>query len=381
MIYSFTEKVPLRLLTIGVLVCLISLYVPVAAAAFKNVMVGDQAPPLKLQDLDRGEYEVPDYGDSTAVLIVFWATWSSRSVMEMEDLAKLEEKYAEKGLKILAINVEKQAIGAQEISKINNIIEEKGLKFDVAVDEGLKTYNEWGVIATPTAALMDSTSVIVFEISGYPTSGYNDLDEAIQRALGLAPEEEKVASGKPAYQPVSEAIRHFAMGKRLLSKGFLTKAIPEFEKSAVADTHYADPRIYLGYAYIKAGTEEEASAPLENAMELDPARSEPVLLLAHLLVKKGQLDEALAFLEGQTALLGEEATEGVEKIEEKPLTGINLRTVRDLQDEGKSDEASEALASAIGEELDKFGISILKKKKVNSIMEKMKLMMEKKEQQ
>ncbi len=381
MIYSFTEKTPRRILTVGVLVCIISLYVPVAAAAFKNVMVGDQAPLLKLQDLDRGEYEAPDFGDSVAVLIVFWATWSSRSVMELEDLAKLEAKYAEKGLKVLAVNVEKQAIGDQVISKINNIIEDKGLKFDVVVDEGLKTYNEWGVIATPTAALIDSTSVIVFEISGYPTSGYNELDEAVQRALGLAPEEEDVVGSKPVYQPTSEALRHFGLGKRLLGKGFMTKAIPEFEKAASADTHYVDPRIYLGYAYIKAGTEEEASAPLEKAMELDPARSEPVLLLAHLVVKKGQLDDALALLEEKTALPGEEGADGIEAIEEKPLSGIDLQKIKDLQGEGKLDEASKALGSAIADELDKLGIYILKKKKVNSIMEKMKLMMEKKEQQ
>ncbi len=218
-------------------------------------------------------------------------------------------------------------------------------------------------------------------MSGYPASGYNELDEAIQRALGLALEEEKVVSPKPAYHPASEALRRFGLGKRLLGKGFLTKAIPEFEKSAEADTHYADPRIYLGYAHIKAGAQEEASASLERAMELDPARSEPVLLMAYLLVKKGQLDDALALLEEKIVLPGEEGTDDEEKIEEEPLTGINLRTVWDLQGEGKPDEASEALESAIGEELDKLGIFILKKKKVNSNMEKMKLMMEKNEQQ
>jgi len=219
------------------------------------------------------------------------------------------------------------------------IIEEKDLKFDVTVDNGLKTYNEWGVIATPTAALIDSTSVIVFEMSGYPTSGYNELDEAIQQVLGLAPEEEKVVSSKPAYHPASEALRRFGLANRLLGKGFMTKAIPEFEKSAAADTHYADPRIYLGYAHIKAGAQEEASASLERAMGLGPARSEPVLLMAYLLVKKGQLDDALALLKEKTALSGEMITDGEKKIDKKLLTGINLRTVRDLQEEGKPDKA------------------------------------------
>ena len=57
----------------------------------------------------------PKYKDAKAVLLIFWATWSQRSLLELEDLKKLEEKYREQGLRILAVNVENQSLDDEDL--------------------------------------------------------------------------------------------------------------------------------------------------------------------------------------------------------------------------------------------------------------------------
>jgi len=80
-----------------------------AAAAFKNIKVGDQALPVQLEDLQGQEHSLAKYRESKAVLLFFWATWSQRSLTELADLEKFQAEYSDKGLKILAVNVENQA--------------------------------------------------------------------------------------------------------------------------------------------------------------------------------------------------------------------------------------------------------------------------------
>jgi peroxiredoxin len=383
-----------------------------AAAAFKNLKVGDQALPIELEDLEKNVHTLADYGDSTAVLLFFWATWSDRSLKELEDLVKLDEQYREKGLRIVAINVENQTMDSQDMAKIQQAVQDGNVSFPVLIDEGLKTYNEWGVIATPSTALVDRDGNVVFDLSSYPTAGYMEIETAVQKALGLYVEEEVEVAQKPSYEPTREALLHLGLGKRLMEKGFMSKAIPELEKSAAADSHYPDSHIYLGYAYVKDGKEEEAQVPLARAHEIDPQRPETVLLLAHLSVSQEKLDEAIDILlgkglpEAEVEVEGKpqsgepasaETTEGgtvgdepadlppdevqVEGLVEETSapeaadTGPDLSEVLALRDEGKTKEAAEKLDDIIKIELTQLGLP-LEEEKVDP-MEKMKLMMEK----
>lgn len=365
-------------------ICVYAISIPVAAAAFKNLTVGDAVPPLVLQDLQGQELIPPDYGQSKAVVLVFWATWSSRSMTELDDIIKLKEKYADKGLYILAINVEKQAMSEQDMRKIRSFVEEKQPGFTVAMDQGLKTYNEWGVIATPTTAIIDSSGVMVFELSSYATHGFNDLEAAVEKALEIAPEILKPAVAEPSYQPDRQALLHLGLGKRLLNKGFTTKALSEFAKSAEADTNYAEAYIYLGYTMLKEKNEVGAEASLTRAMNLDPPRPAPVLLSAFILTGRKMPVEAVALLEQfSTARAASRSTEDAAEDADAGSVDdiIDLTGIKALLDEGKIKEACSALDQGLSAALEDLGFSVLKKKRSDSIMERMKLMIENREQQ
>jgi tetratricopeptide (TPR) repeat protein len=140
--------------------------------------------------------------------------------------------------------------------------------------------------------------VVTFDLSSYPTSGYLDMEKAIQKALGLYVEEEKAAEVEPSYVPKREAMLHLGLGRRHAEKGFMTKALPELEKAAVADSGWAEPQIYLGYVHFRMGESEKAGASLEKASLLDPRRPETAWLRGYLLVAEERVDDAIALLQG-----------------------------------------------------------------------------------
>jgi len=128
-----------------------------AAAAFRNLEVGDQAPPIALKSLDGEEHSLGEKEGSGATIVLFWATWSPRSLVELGDLEKLRAEYGDKGLRILAVNVEGQEVKEEHRERIRSLVREKGFGFPLVMDDGLKTYNEWGVIATPTTAVLTAS--------------------------------------------------------------------------------------------------------------------------------------------------------------------------------------------------------------------------------
>jgi peroxiredoxin len=388
-----------RSLVAGLLLGLVTFSVSGAAAAFKNIKVGDQALPVQLNDLDGQEHSLAQYKDAKAVLILFWATWSQRSINELEDLKKFDEKYGEQGLQIMAVNVENQALDDQDMRQIRTVIEKSEVGFPVLLDNGLKTYNEWGVIATPTTAIVDSEGTVSFDLSSYPTSAYEEMDEAIQKSLGLWVEEVIDENAVPAYEPVREALLRLGLGKRHAQKEFMSKAMPELQKAALADSGWADPHIYIGFVHFRNGENDKAKESLEKASGLDPDREETTLLTSYVLMSEEKVDEAIALLvsdepavaataTGTDAVPGAASGEAVEEPEVAPATAetgaepeteslaVRLAAVQALQAEGKSAEAASSLDELLSARLAELGFTMKKKKKMDA-MERMKLMLQK----
>lgn len=400
-----------RSLIVLTLVGLETFSVSGAAAAFKNIKVGDQALPVQLEDLEGQEHSLAKYQESKAILLFFWATWSQRSLTELADLKKFQAEYSGKGLKILAVNVESQTMDEEDLRQIRSVLEKSEISFPVLIDQGLKTYNEWGVIATPTTAIVGSDGMVTFDLSSYPSSAYLDMEEAIQKALGLYVEKEQAADVVPSYVPVRNALLHLGMGKRHAAKGFMTKALPEIEKAAVADSGWAEPHMYLGFVHFRQGENEKAAASLEKAAQLDPKRVETLWLCGYLLMVEEKVDDAIALLQGGEPVepQGNEPVEPqvdepgsvlkeAPEVEEtapkeaavvkpaspeagkEPLGVLDLSEVLALRDAGKTEEAGKALEELLAGKLEAAGFTMKKKKKMNA-MEKMQLMMQEKQGQ
>ncbi|MDF1527142.1 MAG: redoxin domain-containing protein [bacterium] len=406
----FFRRVFHRSLIVLPLIVFMTFSVSGAAAAFKNIKVGDQALPVQLEDLEGQEHSLAKYRESKAILLFFWATWSQRSLTELADLKKFNAEYGDKGLQILAVNVENQAMDDEDLVQIRKVLEENEIDYPILIDKGLTTYNEWGVIATPTTAIISSDGVVTFDLSSYPSSAYLDMEQGIQKALGLYVEEEADASVEPSYVPNRTALLHVGMGKRHAEKGFMTKALPELEKAAVADSGWAEPHMYMGFVHFRMGDGEKAGASLEKAAQLDPQRLEITWLRAWLLTSEEKVDDAIALLLGNepveppggepeetagegpapadrdnsqaaspvSSAASDTATAGTpmpaaEGAGDEPL---DLSEVIALKDAGKQDEAAKALEELLAGKLSEAGFTMKKKTKM-SAKEKMQLMMQK----
>ena len=101
-----------------------------------------------------------------------------------------------KGLKIVAINIDGENLGAAQKAAIREYAAARELPFPVLLDEGLRTFSAWGVMAHPTEVVLDAGGRIAYVLPGYPLSLREELEEAIRKALGVpvAPPREPTTS-------------------------------------------------------------------------------------------------------------------------------------------------------------------------------------------
>src|SRR4051812_23362274 len=67
-----------------------------------SLAVGSTAPPIKANDWVHGP-AVRGFRKGKVYLVEFWATWCSPCMSAMSHLASLRERYAKKGLEIVAL--------------------------------------------------------------------------------------------------------------------------------------------------------------------------------------------------------------------------------------------------------------------------------------
>jgi tetratricopeptide (TPR) repeat protein len=291
----------------GITALLVMMFaIPHAGAAFKYLKPGMDVPEFALKTLEGQEYGLAQIKGQPATLLVFWATWSPRSVPALEDAQKLAAQYEAKGFRVIAVNVNRVSLGMEDRREIEATRTKLGLTIPVVIDSGLETYNTFGVVATPSTAVINAEGKIVHEAASYLSSTGTDIREAVEILLGVreAPKADAVAA-KPAYKPDSKALRHYNFGRTMLQRGNKDKAIGQLEEAAAVDPTYAAPRILLGHLLL--GKKDEASLQkaaeyFKKAMELDAANVSAVTGYGEALLELGKVDEAAAAFEKAVAL-------------------------------------------------------------------------------
>jgi tetratricopeptide (TPR) repeat protein len=304
--------------------------IPQAGAAFKYLKTGMEVPDFSLKSLEGQEYTLAHVKGQPATLIVFFATWSPRSTPALEDAQKLHAQYADKGFRVLAVNVNRLSLGPDDRRQIEELKQTLKLTVPIVIDANLETYNAFGVVATPSTAVLDKDAKIVHEAASYLRGTGEDIREAVEILLGVreAPAVEAVAS-KPAFKPDPKAQRHYSFGRTMFQRGNRDKAAEQLEQAAAADPKYAAPRIFLGHlllakkdpksvqqaadlfaeaaalapedvtahtgsgeALLELGKIDEARAAFEKAVATDPTYTPAVSNLALVLARQGKVAEA-----------------------------------------------------------------------------------------
>ncbi|MEE9219354.1 MAG: TlpA disulfide reductase family protein [Acidobacteriota bacterium] len=137
--------------------------------------IGDEVPPFDLPLIGGGRLALEDLGGEGPVLLVVWAVWCPPCIDEFRELNRLHERYADQGLRILAVGVRYQ----QSLEEIQRFAREQAVNFTVLYDEREKVVQRYGVEYIPSNFLIDKDGTLRFSDSGLPS----DLEERIQALL------------------------------------------------------------------------------------------------------------------------------------------------------------------------------------------------------
>ena len=280
--------------------------IPHAGAAFKYLKVGMEVPDFALKTLAGEEFGLARVKEHPATLLVFFATWSPRSTPALVDAQKLYDQYAGRGFSVVAVNVNRPRLSTDDIREIEELKTNLKLTVPIVIDEGLETYNAFGVVATPSVAVVDNEGKVVHEAASYLQSTGDNIRQAVEILLGVreAPKADAVAA-KPVYKPDSKALRHFNFGRVMLQRGNKDKAIEQLKLAAAADHTYAAPLVFLGHLLLgkhDPASVQQAAEYYAAAAAIAPDDVTACTGRGEALLEQGKLDEALAVFEKAVAL-------------------------------------------------------------------------------
>lgn len=167
------------------------------------------------------------------IIVIYWATWSSRSPAILEFAQKELRRYEKFGLKLLAVNADHVDMSAADRAAVKAKAAELGLSFPVVLDAGLKGYNAIGIISTPTTLILARDLTVVDAYPGFPSVARDDIPERLDAYLGI-PREKRAAKDQYLlnHKPKNYALQYYNMGKQM----FMMERTPAGDLRSVPDT-------------------------------------------------------------------------------------------------------------------------------------------------
>ncbi len=120
---------------------------------------GEPAPPFELPDLGGSTHALEDFRDHVVVLN-FWATWCPPCVEEMPSLQRLEDAFADRGLRVVAVSVD------ERLSDVPAFVEAHRLRFLVLHDSGKRVSRRWNVFQFPETWVVKRDGTLASHIVG-----------------------------------------------------------------------------------------------------------------------------------------------------------------------------------------------------------------------
>jgi peroxiredoxin len=278
-------------LTAVALAAALCVFAPRNAAALKGLEPGAKAPPFSLND-PAGKVLTLDSLAGTPGAILFWSTWSPRSAEILEDFREYHRLYAEKGLTIVAINIDGENLDNRRRQEVLSFIEKIDVPFPVLLDDSLATFAAYGVMAHPSAVVIDGEGRITYTLGGYPLSLREELRDSLLKVLGLYVEPERPEPLADIPSERSRALRHYNTGRRLMAKGQTARALDAFDRAAAEDPAFFEPAITAARLDLSAGEPARAEALLKSAGPEAVNRNDLRFLLGSLLLHKGKVEKA-----------------------------------------------------------------------------------------
>jgi len=271
------------------------------ATALKNITVGKEIPPFVLPGLDRAPVNIEAFrGSPTA--IIFWSTWSPRSAEILEDFRAYFQEYSEKGLRIVAVNIDGEKLGKKRKKAILDYAAERDIPFPILLDEDLEAFSSFGVMAHPSLVIVDQEGTVTYQLGGYSRTRRWEAKDELLKVLGLYEEparpEDFPAAG---YIPKEGALQHYRLGMKMMEVEQWDKALASFSRAAERDPGYIEPLIMSTRVSLILGELEEAEAGMKAISSDYINRADVRFMLGYLMLLKEKDTAAETIFKGARA--------------------------------------------------------------------------------
>jgi thiol-disulfide isomerase/thioredoxin len=136
------------------------------------VRAGEQAPRVELQDLSGQPFALESL-KGRVVLLDFWAPWCVPCRKSFPFLQTLQEKHDADGLSVVGLTLESDSVA------IRSFLDEVPVHFPVVRDLTEKSGDAFGVVAMPTALLIDREGEIVARFEGGGDAVHARIEQAV----------------------------------------------------------------------------------------------------------------------------------------------------------------------------------------------------------
>jgi peroxiredoxin len=230
-----------------------------SGGALGALRVGEPAKDFTLETLDGQTVRLSQSLGKRATLVAFWAAWSPRSAEALTDFQKMFAEHGQRGLQVIAVNVEHEEWDPAESKNLSAVIERARAAYPVVLDTDLSVYEAYGFTAVPSTALVDESGKVIEVLAGYPSTLRVDFREKVLESLGVLPAEPR---DKPEelteYIPKGRSGTYYQMGKMLLKKGKRNKGLNLVRRAIAEDPHYLEANEFLAEALTSLGRFNEA---------------------------------------------------------------------------------------------------------------------------
>jgi len=155
---------------------LIALLAAAPAPALLAAAIGDTPPALSLSTAN-GEVVALDKLRGQVVYVDFWASWCGPCKRSFPWMNELSRKYGDKGLAIVAVNVDKKHEDAERF------LAQFPARFTVVYDAPGVTPAAWSVKGMPSAYLIDRGGRIVMIEQGFRDEQKDAVENRIRELL------------------------------------------------------------------------------------------------------------------------------------------------------------------------------------------------------
>ena len=156
---NYPRRMQARELILSLLFLLLtSIYPNTSQAQWRSAVTQGitQTPPLQLKNLAGQDFNLSTY-KGKVIIVNFWASWCEPCREEFDELIYLQEKYAAKGLKVVAVNLGEMKPRITQFLKGSGITENA---IEILQDRNSTIYKTWKARGIPTSFLVGKNGKI-----------------------------------------------------------------------------------------------------------------------------------------------------------------------------------------------------------------------------